>query len=81
MLRREKIKQNIDITIRKLVALKDNLDIMEITKGQETFINTYIGLTHEYAVASLELLDRKKYNEALIDLEDEGSSFGPHRGQ
>ena len=81
MSRRDNIKANIDIVIRKLIALKDNLDIMEITKGQETFINTYIGLSHEYAVTSLELLDRKKYHEALIDLDDdEGTSFG-HRGQ
>jgi len=75
MSRREGIKSNIDVVMRKLTALKNNLDIMDITKGQETFINTYIGLSHEYVVTSLELLDRKKYNEALKDLDDGESSF------
>ena len=71
MSRRDSIKNNIDIVMRKLIALQNNLDIMDITKGQETFINTYIGLAHEYVVTSLELLDRKKYNEALRDLDDD----------
>ena len=70
MSRQDVIKQNIDIIIRKLTALKDNISIREISKGQETFINTYLGLSHEYANNALELLDRKQYHEALIDLEN-----------
>lgn len=70
MNRQDVIKQNIDIIIRKLTALKDNLNIMEISKGQETFINTYLGLAHEYTNNALELLDRKQYHEALIGLEN-----------
>lgn len=70
MERREGIKRNIDVVIRKLVALKDNIDIIEVSKGQETFINTYIGLSHEYAQEALDILDRKKYHEKLVKLDD-----------
>ena len=71
LLRRERLKSNIDIVIRKLTALKDNLDIMDISKGQETFINTYLGLADEYVNNSIELLDRKKYHETVEELMDD----------
>lgn len=71
MSRRGTIKNNIDILSRKLVALSDNISIMDISKGQETFINMYLQLVDEYVSKAIEILDRKKYNETVELLSDD----------
>jgi len=71
MSRRYAIRNNIDILARKLVALRDNVIIMEVSKGQETFINMYLELLDENLNKALEILDRKKYHEAVSELLDE----------
>jgi hypothetical protein len=70
MSRREAVIRNVEIVQKKLYVLRDSLGIMEISKGQETYINMLLGLINEQVERASELLDRKKYNEALIELED-----------
>jgi len=76
MSRRDTIKNNLDIIARKLVILRDNIHIMDISKGQETFINMYIELIDEYTGKAIDILDRKKYHEAVESLSDDEESFG-----
>lgn len=70
MSRREAVIKNVEIIQKKLYVLRDSLGIMEISKGQETYINMLLGLINEQVDRASDLLDRKKYIEALIELED-----------
>lgn len=69
MSRRERVIKNVEIVQKKLYVLRDSLGILEISPGQETYINMLINAMNEQADRASDLLDRKKYQQALVDLD------------
>lgn len=69
MSRRERVIRNVEIVQKKLYVLRDSLGILEISPGQETYINMLIGAINDQVDRASDLLDRKKYQQALVDLD------------
>lgn len=66
----EQLIKNITILQRNLAGLKDAVTFRNITKGQEAFMNVYLGIISDHINKSLDLLDSDKYREVLLSLED-----------
>ena len=65
------VSDNITILQRKLVGLKDSVNMFKVSKGKAHFMKVYLDVISEYIDKSLDLLDEDKYREALKELDDE----------
>lgn len=63
------IDNNIDIFNRKLLDLKEAIKLGKVTKGQLKFIEVYMNIALEHLDKSLDILDKKKYEELLLELD------------
>lgn len=64
------ITDNITILQRRLVGLKDSVNLTSIGKGEASFMFVYLNIISEYIDKSLDLLDEDKYRELLKELDE-----------
>jgi hypothetical protein len=64
------VDNEIEILERKLLIVKENVKLFDLTRGQEKFVLVYLDVVDSYLDKCLDALNYESYREQLREMED-----------